>query len=257
MSDNRLLDAIDALTKMRNIPTIITDDDGHWLRIHTEEHNPLLVMLVAGVSSTGAGSASSDPGIPVDAEALEIVNEIRGTIRSWSEALEFTNPTRMLGPAIRRWYQAHVNEHRSGGMSDSADLAVTRTVEGWVNRIEAKFDPPQILEWLEPCPGWRVAHDGDVEVSRKRCGARRVIVDRDDDKIVQAAIIINVNTLHASCSSCRTEWNGERGFMQLRFDTNLVALESLDEAARKRDEEFLRHATDTVAPPVEDASVIG
>ena len=181
MTRNRLLDAVDALTVTRNIPTVIEDDEGRWLGVHTEKHAPLLDMLEDGISSQGAGSASSDPGIPIDAAAIELVQEMRGIIRSWCEALEQHIPTGNVKSALRRWYQAHVNALRSGEITDVADLAVTKIVEGWVKTIEAKFDPPDILEWTDPCPGWKNVYEGDEIVSKKRCGARRVVVERDGE----------------------------------------------------------------------------
>lgn len=255
MTRNRLLDAVDALTVTRNIPTVIEDDEGRWLGVHTEKHAPLLDMLEDGISSQGAGSASSDPGIPIDAAAIELVQEMRGIIRSWCEALEQHIPTGNVKSALRRWYQAHVNALRSGEITDVADLAVTKIVEGWVKTIEAKFDPPDILEWTDPCPGWKNVYEGDEIVSKKRCGARRVVVERDGDKVVQAAIFLNFTALHAACSVCRTEWDGKHGLMQLRYDTNLVELER--ESEKQRDADILRHAVNGPEVVVEDAAAIG
>lgn len=214
-----------------------------------EDHPPLLELLTT-VNGSPGNSPSSDPGVPIDQEATRIIRDITAELRSWCEALEFQNSYRDVPSAIRRWYQVHTEALRSNQLTEVADRAVTSAVEGWVRRIEEKFDPPQVLEWTDRCPGWRaVFDDGGEVVGRRRCRARRVTVKNETTGVseVRFAIHVNLSALEARCVACGTEWRGDRGLRQLRYETNLMLLE--EEQQRERDDDFLQQTAGGVSQP--------
>ncbi len=228
MSDNQhnpLLEAVDLLTLDRTILTMQEPiPPATHPTTHKEIHPPLLTMLIEGASSQG-GSKSSDPGIPIDADALELWAQVRDLTRLWCKQLVVPFDQDDLLGSIRRWYQVHTNRVRVGLVSEGIDRDVTRMVEGWVRMIETKFDPPEKREWTDACPAYvpqRNEH-GD-EIGKHRCGARRITVNGDE----RFAIQLNVTTMTAECGRCHTKWVGEREVANLRYETNLWALERAD-----------------------------
>jgi hypothetical protein len=213
-----LLDAVDALTKKRSIHTTITDDEtGEWLKVHTEIHPPLLTMLMDGASSQG-GSKSSDPGIPIDAAALEMHAQIRDLVRLWCKQSGTVWWPYDLLYAVRAWYIGHVNLHRAGKVSDEADRDITHMVQGWVRMIESKFDPQDKSEWTFPCPA-RVMDD-----EPHRCDARRVTIDG----VERFAIGLNLTLWTAECVVCGTKWSSSKAIQELRYESNVWEQEKID-----------------------------
>ena len=235
MSDNRnvLLDAVDELTQPRMIHTTIKDDDtGGWLGVHSEEHPPLLVLLLEG---TGLGKAgrSSDVRIPIDADALELWGQVHDLIRLWCKQLDATFVGDDLLVSVRHWYLAHANAVQAGKISEVTDHDVTRMVQGWVRMIERKFEPDEKREWTKPCPSQLPVLDIDGElVGYRRCGARRIVVGGEE----RFAIQLNVTTLPAECGRCHTRWEGERALMDLRYQTNRMQLEAEEREAERQAE---------------------
>jgi len=220
VSEDRLLDAVDELTRERTVHTTIIDDEtGEWLRVHSEKHPPLITMLLEG-TGISRGSASSDPGIPIDADALEMYSQMRDLIRLWCKKLGATFDDDLLA-SIRVWFLAHANAVRAGKVSEVIDHDVTRMVEGWVRMILNKFEPDEKREWTDPCPAL-IPVENEFGV-HKRCGARRVWVNGDE----RFAIQLNVTKMTAECAHCHTRWVGVKEIMQLRHETNVA------EAAKK------------------------
>lgn len=237
VSADRLLDAVDQLTLERTIYTTITDDNGGFVRIHSEKHPPLLTLLLEGTGQGKVGR-NSDIRIPIDADALEMWGQVRDLIKLWARQLDTTFDQADLNRSIRNWYLGHSNAHRANKISDSIDHDVTRMVEGWVRMIENKFDPPEKREWKDACPN-RVETrniEGTV-IGSHRCGARRVVVNGEE----RFAIHLNVTLLVAECARCHAKWVGERGIMTLRYETNLCAIER-EEAEADRMAELERLA---------------
>lgn len=221
INPDRLLDAVDQLTLERTIHTTITDDNGGFVRIHSEKHPPLLTLLLEGTGQGKVGR-NSDIRIPIDADALEMWGQVRDLIKLWSRQLDTTFDAGDLARSIRNWYLGHSNAHRAGKISDSIDHDVTRMVEGWVRMIEAKFDPPEKREWTDACPAYVETRniEGTV-IGHRRCNARRITVNGEE----RFAIQLNVTTLTAECGRCKCKWVGERGIMSLRYETNLWKME--------------------------------
>jgi len=215
-TNNALLEAVDALTRDRTIHTTRLGDDGEWLGVHSETHPPLLVMLAEGTGISRNGG-SSDPGIPIDADALEIQAQISDLIRLWCKKLGITFDASELGHSMRLWYLAHAGAHRAGRVSDETDRDVTRMVEGWVRMIEGKFDPPEKREWKLPCPAWTPHESESGEITWVRCNAQRVNVKGND----RFAIELNITAWTAECCVCKTPWTGTTALQDLRYESNV------------------------------------
>jgi hypothetical protein len=229
-TNNPLLEAVDKLTKPRKISTVIKDDlTGAWLDVHTEEHPPLLQLLNEGTGA-GRGSKTSDIRIPIDADALELEQQIFDLTKLWCKQLGASFIGDDLPSSVRHWYLAHTNAVQSGKVREMIDRDVTRMVESWVRMIEFKFEPEEKREWTDACPAWVETPDPDGGLSTySRCGARRIRTDTEE----RFAIQLNVTTMTAECSECRTVWQGLEGVKELRYDTNVWNLQKADEAAKR------------------------
>jgi hypothetical protein len=225
MTDNDLLDAVDLLTRDRFIGTWVPDDAGE-LRVHTEKHPPLLRLLIDG-TGISRGPKNSDKPLPIDADALEMLWQVRERLQLWCRALRVAFDGDELLSTMRRWYAHHANRVRSGQVSDEIDANITRTVQSWVTQIEGKFVPEEKREWKEPCVGNVTVTDESGNVEIRKCGARRVLIERRsrNGALVgheeQFAIELNVTTLTATCRQCGAVWQGKDGLAELRFLTNV------------------------------------
>lgn len=233
MTDNNyLLDAVEQLTKPRIVHTTITNDDtGEWLGVHSEQHPPLLILLLEGTGITRS-AASSDIKLPIDADALEMWGQVRDLIKLWCKKLHAPYQDSDLTLAVTSWYIAHTNAVRAGTVSATTDEDVTRMVQGWVRMIESKFDPQEKREWKNHCVADITNRDEHGLETTRRCGARRILIDGSEGFAIQ----LNVTTLTAECRRCHTKWVGEKELATLRFLTNLdVAIregKEVDHAAR-------------------------
>src|SRR5690606_35776468 len=88
MSENRLLDAVDALTKRRTVVNWI--GDGERRRMVSRQDDALLDLLADAVASNLGGHGSGRPArerVPVDFAALALLERISDTVRAWVGSL--------------------------------------------------------------------------------------------------------------------------------------------------------------------------
>lgn len=196
---------------------------------HKKTHPPLLQLLLQG-TGLSKSSPSAETRIPIDVDALELWSQIRDLVKLWCKQLDATFDGDDLPASLHNWHLAHRNAHRSKRISDVIDADVTRMVESWVRMIETKFDPPEKREWKDACPALVPVRnvDGD-EIGYRRCNARRVVVGDTE----QFAISLNVTAMKAECARCKTRWVGERGIMQLRYETNRWNAEKAEAEAER------------------------
>jgi len=194
-------------------------DDPLEMHIHTEIHPPLLVLLVTGTGDS-ASQGSADPGVPIDVEAIEMRARIARRLRELGHAIGYEPAKRGLARQLHGWYQALQDARAKGRVTAAFDAEALEAVEHWVEEIEAKFEPAEIREWIDPCP---------------RCRARRIQVDG----IERFAIRVNVGARRAECAACGESWEGERGIRHLRYETNLAArLKTPDQAGDARHADY-------------------
>lgn len=201
MTDTRLLDAVDALTK----PTIDhvkqTADDGTYLRTVSVEHPALLQQLADAVvpsagNDGGSKSASARERNIIDSDALWQLTRIETELRDWMRH-DFAAFNRNDLPAsLRRWYvgyEAQVNR------SDELTEWLTRELRRWERVILAKLDRTR-KQWdtSKLCPickqaRWIDEH-GDSQPARL-VGSYR----RDDDG--------RTSEERVTCQRCRESWD--------------------------------------------------
>lgn len=198
----RLDEAVKLLTEPRTEYTTITGDDGTWLRVETVEHPSLLEQLITGTGAS-AGMGGSGSGIPIDADALEMVAQIRDAMREYLVWLPYKY-SRDLEWCLRNWATKVHDWVRDGHMSEEAEYDATRYAESWVRQIQSKFEPDKNLDWTDAC---------------YLCGHRRIQVD----EMERFAIRINLTQKTAECAGCGKRWSGVEELKQLRYFTNLLA----------------------------------
>jgi hypothetical protein len=255
--DELLLKAIGELTQVRQISTTQLDDSGHEVRTHVEPHPPLLLLLAYG-TGISRGSRKSETRIPIDAEKLEQLAQIRDTARAWSRdrGLEWQDDAdwiEQLRGGLVRWYGAHAAARSRGFITDEEQAYTLRVVQGWADRIARKYEPDETREWTEACPHI-IEEDG---YGRRRCNARRVKVGsvHGEDAEERFAITVNVTRMSAECASCGTRWDGIAGLSELRFLTNLwteeaAKLEAEAEAVADAAEQIAWAHDDTSTGPI-------
>lgn len=205
---DRLDEAVNLLAEPRTEYTTITDDDGKWLRAETVELPSLIETLLTIPGGTKNGG-SADPGVPIDADALEIMAQIKEHLSLWSRHIRFDYSRHNLIDSLTAWHKAHTVAVRLGHMRFEAEQDMVRTVESWVRMIQRKFAPDNIDEVTAPCP---------------LCGVRRVTID-DNERF---AVRINWTQVNAQCSNCAAEWVGETGpaerpgLRELRYMLNIA-----------------------------------
>jgi hypothetical protein len=143
-------------------------------------------------------------GIPIDADALEMVAQIQDALSQYAIWLPFAYIKRDVSNSLDAWKTAVDSWVRDGHLSDEAEYDATRYAESWVRQIQSKFEPDKTLDWTDAC---------------YLCGHRRVEVD----EMERFAIRINLTQKTAECAGCGKRWSGVEELKQLRYFTNLLS----------------------------------
>lgn len=203
--EDRLGEAVHLLTSSRDEAISAYGEDGTFLGVHMITHDSLIDMLIHGTgNASGAGGNGS--GVPIDAEAMIILDRISRTLGEWSRWIMFEYRRNDVTHSIDKWYEAHSNSVRDRHLSGEGEQLATETVEQWVRDIQKKFDPDKWREWEASCP---------------KCGLRRITVN-DENRF---AIRLNVTQVYAECGNpeCDGRWEGMEGLKELRYFANLEA----------------------------------
>ena len=172
---------------------------------------PLLVELQERVRPSGepssGGGGSSEPGLPVAANALSLMQDIENEMnqRIWELPSSDAGRPEKLGPRIAYWVSL---------LEDHPDLIQEchQVLAGWVDRIEVLFDPPVTVELRRSCPA---------------CHASYVVSQMVDDPLGESvrnrALVATIKqgndeSCVISCRSCDARWSG-RDINQLEMDT--------------------------------------
>ncbi len=201
--EHRLAAAVHLLTNTQTEAISAHDDDGKFVGMHMLEHDSLIDMLTQGTgNSSGAGGNGS--GVPIDAEAMMILDRISRTLAEWSRWIMFDYRRNDVSHSIAKWHEVHVNTVRDRHLSDEAEQIACETVEHWVTDIQKKFNPDKWREWEASCP---------------KCGLRRITVN-DENRF---AIRLNVTQVYAECGNpeCDGYWAGIKGISELRYFANI------------------------------------
>jgi hypothetical protein len=169
---------------------------------------PLLKLLELNSRSAEHTAASRDPGLPVDADALEIAAQVRETLRVWAGQVRSVFHADDLPNTFAAWYEEFLRWWMRGAVPESKLLDATIVVESWVRMIRNKYDPPKMVEWKSPCP---------------KCGVAVEHYDSNRRKVGEffSSITVNVSTQTAECSACGERFDGAQGIALLRLLTNV------------------------------------
>lgn len=217
MTDTRLLDAVDALTK----PTIDnvkqTTDDGEYLRTVPVEHPALLQQLAdAVVPSAGndgsSKSASARERNVIDSDALWEITRIEVALRDWLRHDLAAFDRRDLPGSLRRWYVAY---DARPFMDDNVTEWHVRELRRWERIILAKLDrnikqiPTGYLcvickdqQWVDP--------DGERQPARLILSYRR----HEDGRTSEEQV---------TCQRCRTRWDSMGAIEELGEELSEVS----------------------------------
>lgn len=209
MTDTRLLDIIDALTK----PTVThikqTSDDGEYLRTVSVEHPALLQQLADAVvpsagNDGGSKSASARERNVLDSDALWELTRIETQIRDWMRHNLAAFNRNDLPRSLRSWYVTYQAEATRSLITD--DYFV-RELRRWERIITTKLDrtvkqiPTGYLcvlcgtqQWIDP--------DGERQPARLILSYRKDEDGRTSEERV-------------TCQRCRTGWDSMAAIEEL------------------------------------------
>ena len=190
------------------------------------EWPPLLSWLEQSVTEVvkRGGAGSNGAGIPIDFEALRILNHIKHKCGQIREALYLPKKTSDLIHDVAEVWKAAREAHKKNEVDDARWALICDEIESWVQMITAEQDVrPRKMELVVPCP---------------RCGTRWISEPVDDSNPTigedrKTAVVIEYADGRAPVAECRVDgcgamWAGWAQIAQLGFtvqaDMNLEVL---------------------------------
>lgn len=176
LSDNPLLDAVDALTRPRaDVATApirvcawpparrpdpwaapIEGEQLERLAYWRTEHPPLIEQLrdaAAGGTGRHSPSHAELSRIPINAGAIEFHAAIEKMVSEWFVELTGRPPYLLPEKTLRQWYLAFIDAQRRGLITDETETARLGTLRAWRLGIDRLFGPPDAThEVTAPCP---------------------------------------------------------------------------------------------------------
>jgi len=209
--ENRLLEAVDDLTKPIIEHLTQKDDDGTFLKIHTAEHLPLLHQLRDAVnpsSNTAAGSSSlASTRNLVDSDALYRYSLITAAIGDWCRIIGVVptrTPHRDPVTDLRQWYIAYERTGDDGEWYTRELVKWANVIRNLVDRMVERFPVRGVT-----CPVCKSAtfttDDGEQVMFPILIEYRR---PKDGEHIRPKAICRNTD--------CGATWEGEEAIAELR-----------------------------------------
>lgn len=209
----RLAVAVHKLTSTHTTELWQGQKKGRKLVILT--HQALITQLEAGAVSTGAGYGGTAPQSRniLDTDTLSKLTELRRALkRSWHNlypnlALLLPISHEPLIHSLHLWHQLFTAHLDANLVTEERLLHEANTYTAWVAIITAKFDPPNTIEGIVPCP---------------KCRARWTTPADLEDR--QSAIVYTLHgtpdTATATCRACGTSWKGRDGLLRLTREQN-------------------------------------
>lgn len=184
----------------------LTEDHTEMTEAGPVEWPPLLDWIRERVTEINRrGSGSGGQGVPLNNDALEILNHIERNYRLICEAT-MQGVGRELVEGVRRMWRTVCTDRKAGAIRDAEWDKIGGEIESWVQRIEGEQERPRKMELTVPCP---------------RCGNRWVLSDEGDDKR-KAAVVIEFGENRAPVAECRVAaceaiWAGWNAVADLGF----------------------------------------
>jgi len=206
-----ILDVVNRLTLRHATSVMMEHDDGTEYRVKVQ-HKPLLDQLRDAVRSS-TGPRPEGGGLPnernvIDSDALEqydaIVAQVERLYREVTDAKPFKDP----GNNLRHWYLAFSDQVNKAKISSDLVHEKYRKLNRIAASIEAKLNPPTILEITAPCPRCEATHGNDEQGVHRRA----VMIE---SRIVEYR---SLEHTRARCICCGATWLHGRGMRQLRYE---------------------------------------
>ena len=174
--------------------------EGHGPRVGMQK--PLLLELQEQIRPSGevgaGGGGGVEPGLPVAADALSLMQDIEREMneRIWLLPNTEERPEK-LGERIGWWVDA---------LTDHPDLIdeCYKVLGSWVRSIEELFDPPTVVRLRRVCPA---------------CHSSHVVEEANGEKVQNRALVATIRRKTASekstvpavvidCKVCGATWSG-------------------------------------------------
>lgn len=227
MTDTRLLDAVDALTKPAVENVKQTTDDGEYLRTVPVEHPALLQQLAdavvpSGSNDHGGQSASDASRNVIDGQALYELMMVQRQLFEWCGLVKIRGDRADLPGTLRAWYVAYLPLNKQ----PESDEWYTRELSRWARTIEARLDRNiKQFDTRYLCPICK--HARWVDENGDSQPARLVVsYKRDEDGRTSNEQVI--------CQRCKCSWDSIDAMREL--GTELLE-EELRHADEKKDAE--------------------
>jgi hypothetical protein len=209
MTNIRLLDAVDALTRPTVDNVKQTTDDGTYIRTVPVEHPALLQQLADAVvpsagNDGGSKSASARERNIIDSDALWELTKIETQLRDWMRHDLAAFDRKDLPASLRRWYVAYAATTQP---NDDITEWLIRELRRWERTILSRLDRTvKQLETGHLCPLCKTAEWIDPDGARQPA---RLILSyrRDDDGRTSEERVI--------CQRCRTGWDSMAAIEEL------------------------------------------
>lgn len=203
MTDTRLLDAVDALTKPTVDNVKQTTDDGTYIRTVPVEHPPLLQQLADAVvpsagNDGGSKSTSARERNIVDSDALWELTKIETELRDWMRHDLAAFDRKDLPASLRRWYVVYSATPLAQVQNEMSEWLI-RELRRWERIILSRLDRTiKQLETGHLCPLCKTAQWIDQDGARQP--ARLILSYRRDDDG-------RTSEERVTCQRCRTGWD--------------------------------------------------
>lgn len=172
-----------------------------------------LDQLVASSSgsSPGGGALSSERNL-LNTDAMELRDSLARDCRNMYIDVTSSRPFVTAKQNLRQWYIEFTLLNSLGKVSTEKLRSTHKRLQTMVAKIEAKLNPPTILEITSPCPRCRADYGYDVDGVYRRA----VIVE---SRVHAEKSLTNSR---AKCAGCGAVWVHGNGMRQLRYEIDLV-----------------------------------
>jgi len=226
-----LLGLVDRLTMRHQSVYEMVDEDGNHHKI-TIMHDALLEQLRNAVRSS-QGPRPDGGGLPsernvLDGDALELYDEVAKRFVSMFKDVTDAKPFKSPEANLRHWYIQFSNRFQQRKVSQDRVYEALRLLSKIVGQIDAKLNPPTIIEITSPCP---------------RCGS---LYGLDEKGMYRHAVIVESRVHHfkslentrAKCVHCGAQWIHGQGMRQLRWEIDQKERHAGSDVIEQIDEPF-------------------
>mgnify|MGYP006302222839 CR=1 FL=1 len=211
---NEILTLVDKLTTPHLVEHEM--DQGTKLVRMKVQHDALLDQLDELIASSsgsapGGGALSSERNL-LNTDAMELRDGIAEMVRKMYIDVTGSRPFDTAKQNLRQWFIEFRLQDSIGKVSRERMRSQLAKLQKIVNTIEAKLNPPTILEITSPCP---------------RCEAD---YGYDDQGVYRRAVIVesrvhaerSLDNTRAKCVKCGSVWVHGNGMRQLRYEIDMV-----------------------------------